>query len=69
MKAAIVESPGRLVVKDIPEPKMDEYDSLCPMLYGTTCSGTDSELITGAFKETNDSYLLVLGHEKCRPDP
>ncbi len=30
MKAAIVESPGRLVVREIPKPVIGGYDVLCP---------------------------------------
>lgn len=63
MKAAIVESPGRLVVRDVPEPKMGEYECLCETLYGSTCSGTDVHLIEGHSMPFEYSYPMILGHE------
>jgi D-arabinose 1-dehydrogenase-like Zn-dependent alcohol dehydrogenase len=63
MKAAIVEARGRLVVRDVPEPKIGEYDCLCESLYGATCSGTDVHLIEGDFMPFEYSYPMILGHE------
>ena len=62
MKAALVEKPGVLTVKDIPEPEMGDYDALCRILYGTTCVSTDQHLIHGRIFEGLD-YPVVLGHE------
>jgi len=62
MKAAIVEKPGVLVVKEIPLPRVGEYDALCDLLYGATCSGTDQHLIAGRFPWPV-SYPTILGHE------
>ena len=61
MKAAIVETPGVLNVRDIPDPKPGEYDALCRNLYAATCSGTDLHLIHGRFPGHVD-YPTVLGH-------
>ena len=62
MKAALVEKPGVLVVKDIPEPQVGDYDALCEMLYGATCVSTDLHIIHGrVFGLLN--YPVVLGHE------
>ena len=47
MKAAIVRAPGVLGVEEIPMPKVGEYDVLCRLLYGGTCTGTDLHLIAG----------------------
>ncbi|MGB2820620.1 MAG: alcohol dehydrogenase catalytic domain-containing protein, partial [Phycisphaerae bacterium] len=62
MKAAVVEGPNRLVVRDVPEPRMGEYDALCEILYGAMCSGTDTHIV-----ECNFPWLsprpTVLGHE------
>ena len=62
MKAAVVEGPNRLVVKDIPEPKMGDYEARCEVLYGAMCSGTDTHIV-----ECNFPWLsprpTVLGHE------
>lgn len=62
MKAAIVEKPGVLVVRDIPQPEVGEYDALCDLLYGATCSGTDLHLIDGSYPWPV-AYPTVIGHE------
>jgi L-iditol 2-dehydrogenase len=62
MKAAIVEQPGVLVVRDIPAPQVGDYDALCEMLYGATCTGTDQHLIAGRFPWPV-RYPTILGHE------
>ena len=62
MKAAIVQKPGTLVVSDIPQPQIGDYDALCEMLYGATCTGTDQHLIAGRFPWTVH-YPTILGHE------
>jgi len=63
MKAAVVEKPGELVVRDVPEPVVGDYDCLCDMLYGATCSGTDLHLIAGHPMPFEVSYPTILGHE------
>jgi threonine dehydrogenase-like Zn-dependent dehydrogenase len=62
MKAAVVEGPDRLVVRDLPQPKMGEYDALCEILYGAMCSGTDSHIVAGSFPWISP-LPTVLGHE------
>jgi threonine dehydrogenase-like Zn-dependent dehydrogenase len=62
MKAAVIEERNRLVVKDIPEPAMGDYDALCDILYGAICSGTDLSLISGALPFASP-FPTVLGHE------
>ena len=62
MKAAVVERPGELVVRDIPMPQIGEYDALCELLYGAMCSGTDNHLLAGRFPWPV-RYPTVLGHE------
>lgn len=62
MKAAIVERPGALSVRQIPVPAMGEYDALCRIEFGATCSGTDQHLIHGRFPWPVH-YPTVLGHE------
>jgi len=62
MKAAVVEKPGMLIVRDIPQPEPGEYDALCKLLYGATCTGTDQHIIHNRLPwKTN--YPVVLGHE------
>jgi threonine dehydrogenase-like Zn-dependent dehydrogenase len=62
VKAAIVERPGRLVVRDLPDPVPGDYDALCRLEFGATCTGTDSHLIAGVFPFPVD-YPSILGHE------
>jgi NADPH:quinone reductase-like Zn-dependent oxidoreductase len=63
MKAAVVEKPGVLVVREVPVPVPGEYDALCRLLYGATCTGTDRHLITGRFPFFPIQYPTILGHE------
>ena len=42
MRAAIIRQPDDLVVTDLPAPEVGDYDVLCELLYGATCTGTDS---------------------------
>ncbi len=63
MKAAVVESPGKLVVREAPEPQVGEYECLCETLFGATCSGTDVHLIDGHPMPFAYSHPLMLGHE------
>ena len=62
MRAAMVESPGRLVVRDVPMPEVGPYDALCQLLYGATCTGTDQHLINNTFP-FGVTYPTILGHE------
>jgi len=62
MKAAVIESPGILVVREVPDPQIGEYDALCQILYGATCTGTDLHLIDGVFPWP-PVYPAILGHE------
>jgi len=62
MKAAIVEEPNILVVREVPMPEVSDYHALCETLYGATCSGTDLHIIKGRFPFGVD-YPTILGHE------
>lgn len=62
MKALVVEKPGELKVRELPEPEMGEYEAKCEMLYGATCTGTDLSVIDGKFAWPVD-YPCVIGHE------
>jgi len=62
VKAAVVERPGCLVVAEVPEPPLGEYEARCQILCGATCSGTDLHLIEGRFPWPVQ-YPTVLGHE------
>ncbi len=62
MKAAVVEKAGTLVVRKVPDPVPGDYDALCEILYGATCTGTDSHIIKGEFPFPI-AYPAILGHE------
>ncbi len=62
MKAAIVEKFGSLAVREIEEPRPGDYDALCELLYGATCTGTDSHIIEGNFPWIS-KLPTILGHE------
>jgi 2-desacetyl-2-hydroxyethyl bacteriochlorophyllide A dehydrogenase len=47
MKAAVIEGPGRLAVRELPQPRIGDYQALCQLLYGAVCSGTDNHLVAG----------------------
>jgi len=63
MQAAIIERPGALVVRQVHDPAIGDYDALCEILYGATCTGTDGHLIHGRFPWGPVLYPTVLGHE------
>jgi D-arabinose 1-dehydrogenase-like Zn-dependent alcohol dehydrogenase len=46
----------------MPEPELGDYDARCEMLYGATCTGTDSHIIAGKFPWLSP-LPTVLGHE------
>lgn len=62
MKAAVIEKPGVLTVREVPEPVPGDYDCLCEMLYGATCTGTDQHMIAGQLPFPID-YPTIMGHE------
>ena len=47
MKAAVIEGPGILVVRDISEPEPGDYQVKCKLLYGAVCAGTDNHVVAG----------------------
>jgi threonine dehydrogenase-like Zn-dependent dehydrogenase len=59
MRAAIVGRPGRLVVRDVPEPDIGPFEARCEMLFGAVCTGTDRHVIDGSFPFSVD-YPSVL---------
>jgi L-iditol 2-dehydrogenase len=63
MKAAIIERPGELVVREVHDPGIGDYEALCEVLCGATCTGTDGHLIHGRFPWGPIHYPTVLGHE------
>ncbi len=62
MRAAVVEGPGQLVVRDMPIPTPGPYEALCELAYGATCSGTDWHIVDGNFPYCSP-LPTVIGHE------
>lgn len=60
--AAVVSGPGKLEVRDLPLPRPGDYQALCELLYGATCTGTDSHIIDGVFPFSG-KLPTILGHE------
>jgi D-arabinose 1-dehydrogenase-like Zn-dependent alcohol dehydrogenase len=62
MKAAVVTSPGKISVAEVPDPIIEEYDVLCETLACAVCCGTDNHIVANHpyFKA---EYPLILGHE------
>jgi L-iditol 2-dehydrogenase len=60
MKAAIVEKPGKLVIKMVPVPEIKVDDVLIKVKYTGIC-GTDWSIYTG--KYSADKLPLIPGHE------
>lgn len=64
MKAAVVESAGKLVVRELPEPAMGPYEARCDLLYGAVCTGTDTHLVRFHAPFCHWVKLpFILGHE------
>ena len=60
MKAAIVEKPGELVIKQVPMPEIKDDEVLIKVKYTGIC-GTDWSIFTG--KYSPDRLPLIPGHE------
>ena len=60
MKAAVVEKPGKLVIKQVPVPTIDDHEVLIKVKYTGIC-GTDWSIFTG--KYSADKLPLIPGHE------
>ena len=64
MLAAIIEEPGRLTVRDVPVPKIDETECLVQILACALCNSTDRKLLDGHFRyQGPGSYPGIVGHE------
>ncbi len=64
MKAAVIESPGVLAIRELPAPAMGDYLARCEILYGAVCAGTDTHLVAGHAPFCHwISLPAVLGHE------
>jgi D-arabinose 1-dehydrogenase-like Zn-dependent alcohol dehydrogenase len=62
VKAALVEGPGKLVVRDVPMPEMGPYQALARIEACGICNSTDVKIIDRHFV-SRIPLPLVLGHE------
>ena len=62
MKAVIVEAPKKVLVREVPDPVMDDYDVLCSLEAASICSGTDNNIVNGD-PYHKVSFPVILGHE------
>jgi threonine dehydrogenase-like Zn-dependent dehydrogenase len=60
MKAIIVEEVGKIVIRDVPEPEMGEYQARIKVVAGSICNSTDAKILHGEFAGPPPA---VLGHE------
>lgn len=65
MYAAVVEQPGKLVIKDIPKPVPGKGEFLIEVLASSICNATDNHIVEGIFDGYHDHYPQTLGHEVC----
>lgn len=65
MLAAIIEKPGRLVIKEVEKPKPGRNQFLIRVLASSICNATDNHIAAGIFDGFHDRYPQVLGHEVC----
>ncbi len=65
MLAAVVEQPGKLVVKDVPMPEMTPDHVLVRVQAASICNATDNHILHGIFDGYHDYYPQILGHEVC----
>lgn len=63
MRAAVVETPGRLAIRTLSDPVPGPYQALTRQLYGGICAATDRHLVEGELPIPGISYPLILGHE------
>jgi L-iditol 2-dehydrogenase len=62
MKAVVVESPGKLSLKNIAIPEIDDYSALVRMEIVAICNATDRKIISGTLPG-GVSFPTTLGHE------
>src|SRR3989344_2307544 len=62
MKAAVVKAKGNVVIDEIPEPVVGEYDALCTVLATSVCNGTDNNIVNGDLYY-HVKFPVILGHE------
>lgn len=63
MRSAVVERPGVLRIKQVPEPVVGPNDLLVRVLTASICNATDNHILNGTVKGPHDFYPQILGHE------
>ncbi|WP_028611578.1 zinc-dependent alcohol dehydrogenase [Paenibacillus harenae] len=63
MKAAILEKPGVLKIKEIDIPKIKSDEILLKVQVASICNATDNHIYHGDFDGFHDFYPQILGHE------
>ena len=64
MLAAVVEQPGQLVVREVPDLTIAPTECLLQTLACAICNSTDHKILHGRFRYTGaDAYPGLLGHE------
>jgi threonine dehydrogenase-like Zn-dependent dehydrogenase len=63
MKAAVVEKPGVLVIKEVPVPEISGNQVLIKVQVTSICNATDNHIFHGVFDGYHDFYPQILGHE------
>ncbi len=65
MKAAVIERPGRLIVKDVPRPVCGENEIVIKVRSASICNSTDHHIFEGTFTGYHDYYPQIFAHEVC----
>lgn len=63
MRAAVVERPGELGIRELSQPVPGPYQVLTEQLFGAICAATDRHLVEGRLPIPGIRYPLILGHE------
>lgn len=65
MRAAVVQRPGLLEIKEVPEPELCADEILLRVRAASICNATDNHILWGEFSGSHDRYPQILGHEVC----
>lgn len=65
MRAVVVERPGAVTVKEVPEPAVGNNDIVLRTSSASICNATDNHILLGEFAGYHDHYPQILGHEVC----
>jgi len=63
MRAAVVEKPGVLKIKEVETPKINSRQILIKIQVASICNATDNHIMHGIFEGYHDFYPQILGHE------